>query len=66
MEAKVTVGEHVTAGQTLAFITDSYTGELRQELTAPEAGIVGFIYDAAMVYQDTAVIKLLRDPEAYC
>ena len=39
MEAKVTVGEHVTAGQTLAFITDSYRGTATGTYCT-EAGIV--------------------------
>ena len=47
----------------MARITDPYTGELKQEIKAPEDGIVAFVHNETLAYQYTAVIKLIVDEE---
>lgn len=54
-------GQKVSKGDELARITDPYTGEVRQVFTSPEDGVIAFIHNETLAYQQTAVIKLIRD-----
>lgn len=58
-ECCVGVNEEVQKGQLLAHIVDTYEGEVKDSLYAPEDGIVLFVHDDPMTYEDTAVIKLI-------
>lgn len=59
----VKAGQKAVKGETLARITDPYTGEVRQELKAPEDGVVAFVHNETLAYQQAAVIKLIKDSE---
>ena len=59
----VKAGQKAVKGETLARITDPYTGEVRQVLQAPEDGVVAFVHNETLAYQQTAVIKLIKDSE---
>ena len=59
----VKVGQRVSKGDRLARIWDPYTGEVRQLLRAPEDGVVAFVHNETLTYQQTAVIKLIIDLE---
>lgn len=58
-ESCVREGEEVLKGQLLARIIDTYEGEVRDSLYAPQDGIVLFRHDEPMTYENTAVIKLV-------
>ncbi|MBO5056936.1 MAG: succinylglutamate desuccinylase/aspartoacylase family protein [Lachnospiraceae bacterium] len=58
-ECCVKVNEEVHKGQLLARIIDAYEGEVKDCLYAPWDGIVLFMHDEPMTYEDTAVIKLI-------
>lgn len=60
-EALVKPGEEVEKGQALARIIDPYRGTLRSTLWAPEHGTVAFVHDEPMAYENTAVIKLIKE-----
>lgn len=60
-EAYVRPGKRVEGGQALAGISDPYTGKLISTLYAPVYGTVAFVRDEDMTYEDTAVLKLIRD-----
>ena len=62
-ECSVQPGLHVEQGQLLARIRDPYEGVNRADLTAPVDGIVAFVGDEPTVYENTAVIKLIKDEE---
>lgn len=59
----VKAGQQVEEGEELARITDPYTGETKQVLHAPEDGVVAFVLNETLAYQQTAVIKLIMDLE---
>lgn len=59
----VKAGQRVSKGDRLARIWDPYTGEVRQLLRAPEDGVVAFVHNETLAYQQTAVIKLIMDLE---
>ncbi len=59
----IRAGQKVLKGETLARITDPYTGEERQLIQAPDDGVVAFVHNETLAYQQTAVIKLIRDME---
>lgn len=54
-------GEHVEAGQMLAEITDPYLAETRQIFRAECEGTIAFASDETMVYENTAVFKIIPD-----
>ena len=56
--ASVKAGAHVRKGDVLAQIMDSYTLKVLDTLYSPVDGTVAFVYDEAMTYADTAVIKV--------
>ncbi len=60
-ESFVKIGASVKKGQLLGEITDPYMGTERGRLLAPCSGTVMFIHDEPMVYEDTAVFKLIPD-----
>lgn len=59
----VSPGQAVERGYPLAEIRHPYTLDTLETLTAPVSGIVAFVLDEATTHQDTAVLKLIRDPE---
>ena len=62
-ESFVTAGEKVEKGQILAKITDPYTARTKQEIRASENGIIAFAHNETLIYQNTAVFKLIREEE---
>ena len=62
-ESRVTVGEEVVRGQLLARIMDPYTNEAKCELISPVSGVVNFLHDGAMTYENTAVFKIIEEEE---
>ncbi len=58
-EPTVRVGDEVSKGQKLAYIYDSFEGEVIDELTAPVEGIVFFMHSEPLTYSNTAVFKLV-------
>ena len=58
-ESKVRVGDVVKKGQVLAHIINPLEGEVVEELTAPEDGVVFFDHKEPLVYARTAVLKLV-------
>lgn len=64
-EQRAVAGEKVEAGQVLAIISDPYTAELRQSVTAPVSGIVAFAHNETMAYQNTAVYKLIPEEDEF-
>lgn len=59
LDALVKAGENVQKGQVLAYITDPYTSEILQTVTASEDAIVAFQYDSPIAYKNTALFKLI-------
>ncbi len=62
-ESCVRPGEKVEEGQQLARIHDPYLGTIRSCLQAPVHGTVAFVHDEAMTYENTAVLKLIKEEE---
>lgn len=60
----IKAGQRVQKDELMAYISDPYTGEIKQEIKAPEDGIVAFVHNETLAYQYTAVIKLIADPDA--
>lgn len=59
LEPLVKAGENVVKGQVLAYVTDPYTSDILQTVTAPEDAIVAFQYDSPIAYKNTALFKLI-------
>ncbi len=59
LDALAKAGENVQKGQVLAYITDPYTSEILQTVTASEDAIVAFQYDSPIAYKNTALFKLI-------
>ena len=59
LEPLVKAGENVVKGQVLAYVTDPYTSDTLQTVTATEDGIVAFQYDSPIAYKNTALFKLI-------
>lgn len=55
----VSVGDAVEKDQTIAYILDTYTGEVLEELKSPANAVVFFLHDAPLTYANTAVCKLI-------
>ena len=62
-ESRVRAGSHVAAGEELAVITDPYIAEVRQQITSPIDGIIAFLHDETLAFQNTAMIKLIADED---
>lgn len=60
-EPSVHPGDYVKKGQYLASIHDTLTYEKKVDIHASVSGVVGFVSDEPMVYQHTAVIKIIKD-----
>ena len=63
LKCLVRPGERVERGQPLARILDPYEHLILSELTAPVHGVVAFAGDEPMTYENTAVLKLIREEE---
>ncbi len=61
LESLVKAGEHVIKGQVMAYVTDPYTSDILQTVTASEDAIVAFEYDSPIAYKNTALFKLILD-----
>ena len=61
LKCLVTPGQTVEKGQLLARILDPYEGCVLSELAAPVRGVVAFAGDEPMTYDNTAVLKLIRE-----
>ena len=61
LKCLVTPGQTVEKGQLLARILDPYEGCVLSELAAPVRGVVAFAGDEPMTYENTAVLKLIRE-----
>lgn len=59
-EQKVKVGDKVEKGQVLAKILHPYEGEVLEELLAPVDGQIFFLHSDPLVYEDTAVGKIVN------
>ena len=59
----VKAGQRVAKGEEMAHITDPLTGEVKQKIYAPEDSVAAFVHNETLAYQQTAVIKLIRDME---
>lgn len=59
-EAFVSPGERVKSGQLLGTIRNPFDYALRSSLFSPIDGVVGFVSDEPMVYQHSAVIKVIK------
>lgn len=61
LESLVKAGEHVKKGQVMAYVTDPYTSDILQTVTASEDAVVAFEYDSPIAYKNTALFKLILD-----
>lgn len=61
LESLVKAGEHVIKGQVMAYVTDPYTSDILQTVTASEDAVVAFEYDSPIAYKNTALFKLILD-----
>ena len=62
-ESCVSAGGKVTKDNLLAVIKDPYTLRVHQEIYSPQSGIVAFVHNETLAYQNTAVIKLIEDED---
>lgn len=58
-ETYVIPGEEVTEGEILARVLSPSDGEVLDEITAPAGGRIFFLYNDPLVYDKTAVIKIV-------
>lgn len=63
LDVAVAPGDRVDKDQLLAKILDTYTGDVLQELRAPDFATVFFAGDDATVFERTAAFKLIREEE---
>lgn len=63
LEQYAAAGEKVEKGQKLAEICSPYTAEILQTVSAPVSGIVAFVHNETMAYQNTAVYKLIPEED---
>ena len=59
LESMVKAGANVLKGQIIAYVTDPYTSEILQTVTASGDAIVAFQYDSPIAYKNTALFKLI-------
>ncbi len=52
-------GQRVKKGGLMARVLDPCLGEVREEISAPEDGVVFFLYNEPLVYERNAVIKII-------
>ncbi len=60
LESLVKAGDNVLKGQVLAYVTNPYTSEILQTVTATEDAIVAFQYESPIAYKNTALFKLIK------
>lgn len=60
-EALASAGDRVEKGQKLAEIKDPMTGEVKETLHSEIEGVIAFMHNETLCYQNTAVIKLISD-----
>ena len=60
LESLVKAGDNVLKGQVLAYVTNPYTAEILQTVTATEDAIVAFQYESPIAYKNTALFKLIK------
>lgn len=60
-ESLANAGDSVEKGQKLAVIYDPMTGEIKETLYSDVEGVVAFMHNETLCYQNTAVIKLIPD-----
>ncbi|MBQ9610861.1 MAG: succinylglutamate desuccinylase/aspartoacylase family protein [Lachnospiraceae bacterium] len=56
----VGTNQEITRGQILAEIVDPMTGEMKTSIVSPTDGIVFFVQDAPMVFQNTVCYKIIK------
>ena len=61
LQCVVRPGQRVKEGELLARILDPYECYVRAQLKAPVSGVVAFAGDEPMVYENTAVLKLIHE-----
>ena len=60
-ESHVNAGDRIEKDQKLAIITDPMTAEVREILRSDIEGVVAFMHNETLCYQNTAVIKVIPD-----
>ena len=60
-ESLVNAGDRIEKDQKLAIITDPMTAEVREILRSDIEGVVAFMHNETLCYQNTAVIKVIPD-----
>ena len=56
----VGTNEEVTRGQKLADIIDPMTGNVISTVLAPTSGIIFFVHDNPMVFQNVVIYRMIR------
>lgn len=59
-ECRVEVGKEVKQGDVLACVRDPYDASVLETIKAPVSGIIFFAHDAPLVYESTAVFKMVE------
>ncbi|MCI5624213.1 MULTISPECIES: M14 family metallopeptidase [Anaerostipes] len=57
-------GDHIREGQIMGEILDTYEGNVIEQITAPCGGRIFYHGSNPLIYSNTAVVKIIRDPEA--
>ena len=57
----VNAGDRVERGQKLAIITDPMTSDIKETLYSDYEGVIAFMHNETLCYQNTAVIKMIPD-----
>ena len=58
-------GSEVTRGETLAEITDPYTGESLARIPSPADGIIFFAYHQPLVMEHAVIYKIIKHAHGY-
>lgn len=60
-EPQVKPGQEIKKGDLLACVRNPYLGNVLEEVVAPADGVIFFLYTEPLVYERTAVIKIIVD-----
>ena len=60
-EALASAGDRVEKGQKLAVITDPMNANIKETLYSDVEGVIAFMHNETLCYQNTAVIKIIPD-----
>lgn len=60
LEKEVEVSQMVTEGELLGKVLDPCTGDVLENIYAPTAGAIFFLYTDPLVYEKTAVFKIAK------